>query len=116
MGVRCAKGEHRADDDIESFDNATGKFRPIYYLNEEVRRMRHLTWQNIVREEEGKYARNTQSSTIDELTNGINEELENEQKKDEGPVYEKISNSDWDSSKSGKCSDVAFMLPVSNAD
>jgi len=100
LGVRCAKGEHRADDDIESFDNATGKFRPIYYLNEEVRRMRHLTWQNIVREEEGKYARNAQSSTIDELTNGINEVLENKEQEDEGPVHENFSNSDWDSSKS----------------
>jgi hypothetical protein len=31
--------------------------RPIYYLNKEVRRKRHLAWQRIVQEEEIAYAR-----------------------------------------------------------
>jgi hypothetical protein len=53
LGVACAKGMRRAGKwGIESFVNAAKTSRPIYYLNEEVRRRRHLTWKRIVEEEE----------------------------------------------------------------
>ena len=56
LSVRCAKGlTSNGRDGIQSFHNATGTSRPIYYLNEGVRRARHLAWQNIVKEEEAKY-------------------------------------------------------------
>mmetsp|Transcript_29206 Transcript_29206/g.62102 ORF Transcript_29206/g.62102 Transcript_29206/m.62102 type:complete len:511 (+) Transcript_29206:50-1582(+) len=56
LGVKCAKGENGRKP-VDSFDTAPGNVRPIYYLNEEVRKTKHLAWQNIVREEENAFAR-----------------------------------------------------------
>lgn len=39
----------------ESFKTAPGNERPIYYLNDTIRMMRHTTWQGIVKEDMDKY-------------------------------------------------------------
>lgn len=58
LAVRCAKGNIAADveiADILSFNDTHKSERPIYYLNRDHRRKRHIAWQSIVREEEEKY-------------------------------------------------------------
>mmetsp|Transcript_8873 Transcript_8873/g.19164 ORF Transcript_8873/g.19164 Transcript_8873/m.19164 type:complete len:646 (+) Transcript_8873:135-2072(+) len=52
LGVRCALHENKTNGDVESFETAEGKSRPIYYLNEDFRRRRHAAWRKIVLEEE----------------------------------------------------------------
>ena len=55
LAVTCAHGNH-TDNTERSFESIPGSARPIYYLNEEARRARHSVWQDIVREDEEKYA------------------------------------------------------------
>ena len=54
LGVKCAKDENRTLQ-VDTFYNAPGNILPIYYINQELRKKRHLAWQNIVREEENAF-------------------------------------------------------------
>ncbi len=53
LAVTCAEGNH-IEKAERSFDSIPGTVRPIYYLNEEARRARHILWQDIVRKDEQK--------------------------------------------------------------
>jgi len=47
LAVTCAAGIHTEKAEI-NFESMPGRAKPIYYLNEEARRARHVVWQDIV--------------------------------------------------------------------
>ncbi|KAL7462135.1 hypothetical protein ACHAXS_002528 [Conticribra weissflogii] len=52
LAVDCAHGS--TNDQILDFNDAGSSNMPIYYMNKEVRKLRHQLWQRIVQEEEGR--------------------------------------------------------------
>ncbi|KAL7540491.1 hypothetical protein ACHAXR_013439 [Thalassiosira sp. AJA248-18] len=72
LAVRCAKAKTSPDivtTDVVSFADIQESERPIYYLNEGLRKRRHDSWQSIVREEEEKYKsylHNNSDAKVDE--------------------------------------------------
>lgn len=63
MAVRCAHGKHAKKAEI-SFESIPSTARPIYYLDEEVRKARHSLWQDIVRKDDAKYGQSQSTANL----------------------------------------------------
>ena len=87
LALACARGEESDDNREGSFESISSSVKPIYYLNEAVRRERHDKWQHIVWDDDERFNKKDIIQSLDIVEDTV-------------PVPASKINSHWQSSKS----------------